>query len=82
MRTGYIELHERAGEPGDEARVRVDVLSRSNATYGSLRVVPPSGCAAMTPTMWSCARSLRGETLRVSGLQSTLVSDAVIVVTF
>ncbi len=82
MRTGYVELHERAVEPGDDARVRVDVLSRSNATYGSLHVAPPAGCAEMTPTMWSCAHSLRGETLRVSGLQSTLVADAVLVVTF
>lgn len=72
MRTAYIELRE-----GDGSRVHVEV--RSGSTYGGVRVVMPDGCTRDgAGETWTCARPLRGSTVRVEGLGGT-VGDAVVV---
>jgi hydrogenase/urease accessory protein HupE len=71
MRTAYIELRERSeGE--------VEIVVRSNASYGGVSVVMPEGCAKLRPNLFGCSRPLRGSVVRVDGLGG-VVSDAVLV---
>jgi hypothetical protein len=71
MRTAYIELREH--ESGE-----VHVTIRTGASYGSIRVVMPEGCALHAPSIYTCTERLAGSTVRVEGL-GPIVADAVII---
>jgi len=71
MRTAYVELR--------EVGSRVHVQVRTGASYGAVRVVMPDGCTKESAAdTWSCARPLRGSTIRIEGLGGT-IGDAVVV---
>lgn len=73
MRTAYVELRERR-----DSTDKVDVILRTGASYGSIRVVMPEGCTPHAPAVYTCARPLAGSTVRIEGL-GPIVADAVVI---